>query len=206
MDFKDTLKSQLNIVDVVGQYVRLKKSGSGGRYIGLCPFHSEKTPSFGVNADHQYFKCFGCNEGGDVFAFVQKIEGASFPEAVKLLAERNGIPMPARARSDDPAEQQREALFEIEDKAAAIFEANLHGPQGAEARQYLSSRGVSTDTARTFRLGLADSSGQQILQRLKNYGPALLEESGLTSKREDGSQYDRFRSRLIFPFTMKPGE
>jgi DNA primase len=205
MDFKDTLKSQLNIVDVVGQYVRLKKSGAGARYIGLCPFHSEKTPSFGVNADHQYFKCFGCNEGGDVFAFVQKIEGATFPEAVKLLAERNGIPMPARARSDDPAEQQREALFEMQDKAAAIFEANLHGPQGMEARQYLASRGVSMDVARTFRLGLADGSGHQVLQRLKNYGPALLEESGLTSKREDGSQYDRFRSRLIFPIHDEAG-
>jgi len=205
MDFKDTLKSQLNIVDVVGQYVRLKKSGAGSRYIGLCPFHSEKSPSFNVNGDQQYFKCFGCQEGGDVFAFVMKIEGTTFPEAMKLLAERSGIPMPARARSDDPAEQQREALLEMQDKAAAIFEANLHGPQGADARQYLASRGVSIDTARTFRLGLADTSGHQILQRLKNYGPALLEESGLTSKREDGSQYDRFRSRLIFPIHDEAG-
>src|SRR5271163_169874 len=196
MDFKDTLKNQLNLVDVVGQYVRLKKSGAGSRYIGLCPFHSEKSPSFNVNGDQQYFKCFGCQEGGDVFAFVMKIEGTTFPEAMKLLAERSGIPMPARARSEDPAEQQREALFEMQDKAAAIFEANLHGPQGAEARQYLEGRRVSMDTARTFRLGLADGSGHQILQRLKSYGPVLLEESGLTSKREDGSQYDRFRTRL----------
>jgi DNA primase len=205
MDFKDTLKSQLNIADVIGQYVRLKKSGAGTRFLGLCPFHSEKSPSFNVNGDQQYFKCFGCQEGGDVFAFVMKIEGVTFPEAVKLLAERNGIPMPARSRSEDPAEQQREALFEIEDKAAAIFEANLHGPQGAEARQYLASRGVSIDTARSFRLGLADGSGHQILNRLKSYGPALLDESGLVSKREDGSQYDRFRNRLIFPIHDESG-
>jgi DNA primase len=205
MDFKDTLKAQLNIADVVGQYVRLKKSGAGSRYIGLCPFHSEKSPSFNVNGDQQYFKCFGCQEGGDVFAFVMKMEGATFPEAVKLLAERNGVAMPARSRGDDPAEQQREALFEIQDKAASIFEVNLHGPQGADARKYLASRGVSIDTARTFRLGLADGSGHQVQQRLKSYGPVLLEESGLVSKREDGNAYDRFRHRLMFPIHDEAG-
>lgn len=203
LDFKDTLKSQLNIVDVVEQYVRLKRSGT--RWVGLCPFHSEKTPSFGVNADLQIFKCFGCQEGGDVFTFIQKIEGVTFFEALKLLAERSGIPMPERARPHDPAGQRRESILDLQEKAASIFESNLHSSRGAEVRDYLASRNVSMDTARAFRLGLADSSGRQLLQRLKDYDPALLEEAGLVKRRDDGSYYDYFRDRLIFPIYSESG-
>jgi len=205
MDFKDTLKSQLNIVDVIGAHIRLKRSGAGPRYVGLCPFHVEKTPSFSVNADHQYYKCFGCQEAGDVFSFVQKTESLTFPEAVKTLAERYGIPIPERAQSHDPVEQRRETLFEVHDKAAGIFEANLYSPQGAVARQYLEGRKVTTDTARSFRLGLADQSGQQLLQRLKSYDPAILEEAGLVIHREDGTFRDRFRQRIIFPIHNESG-
>ena len=203
LDFKETLKSQLNIVDVVEQYVRLKRSGT--RWVGLCPFHSEKTPSFGVNADLQIFKCFGCQEGGDVFTFIQKIEGVTFFEALKLLAERSGIPMPERARPQDPAGQRRETILDIEEKAASIFESNLHSARGAEVRNYLASRNVSMEAARAFRLGLADSSGRQLLQRLKDYDPALLEEAGLVKRRDDGSHYDYFRHRLIFPIHSETG-
>jgi DNA primase len=203
LDFKDTLKSQLNIVDVVEQYVRLKRSGT--RWVGLCPFHSEKTPSFGVNADLQIFKCFGCQEGGDVFTFIQKIEGITFFEALKLLAERAGIPMPERARPHDPAGQRREAILDVEEKAASIFESNLHSRRGAGVRRYLAQRNVSMETARAFRLGLADSSGRQLLQRLKDYDPALLEEAGLVKHRDEGSYYDYFRDRLIFPIHSESG-
>jgi DNA primase len=203
LDFKETLKSQLNIVDVVEQYVRLKRSGT--RWVGLCPFHSEKTPSFGVNADLQIFKCFGCQEGGDVFTFIQKIEGVTFFEALKLLAERSGIPMPERARPQDPAGQRRETILDIEEKAASIFESNLYSARGAEVRDYLASRNVSMEAARAFRLGLADSSGRQLLQRLKDYDPALLEEAGLVKRRDDGSHYDYFRHRLIFPIHSETG-
>ncbi len=205
MDFKDALKSQLNIVDVIGAHIRLKRSGAGPRYVGLCPFHMEKTPSFSVNADHQYYKCFGCQEAGDIFTFVQKTESLTFPEAVKALAERYNIPMPPRAQGADPVQQRREVLFEVQDKAAAIFEANLHSAQGAQARQYLEGRKVSMDTARTFRLGLADSSGQQLIQRLKSYDPAILEEAGLAIRREDGTIRDRFRQRIIFPIHNESG-
>jgi DNA primase len=203
LDFKDTLKSQLNIVDVVEQYVRLKRSGT--RWVGLCPFHSEKTPSFGVNADLQIFKCFGCQEGGDVFTFIQKIEGVTFYEALKLLAERSGIPMPERARPHDPAGQRRESILDVQERAASIFESNLQSARGAAARDYLASRHVSMETIRAFRLGLADSSGRQLLQRLKEYDPALLEEAGLVRRRDDGSHYDYFRDRLIFPIHNESG-
>jgi DNA primase len=107
MDFAQQLKSQLNIVDVVGQYVRLKRQGSGVRYVGLCPFHTEKTPSFNVNGALGFYKCFGCDAAGDVFKFVQEIESLTFPEVLKTLAERYGIPMPHRQRADDPETKSR---------------------------------------------------------------------------------------------------
>jgi len=203
LDFKDTLKSQINIVDVVGQYVRLKRAGT--RWVGLCPFHSEKTPSFGVNADLQLFKCFGCQEGGDVFTFIQKIEGVTFFEALKLLAERSGIPMPERSRPHDPAGERRETILDLQEKAAALFESNLQSARGAEVRKYLTSRNVTPETARAFRLGLADGSGRQLLQRFKDSNPALLEEAGLVVRRDDGSHYDRFRNRLMIPIHNESG-
>ncbi len=200
MNFAEQLKEQLNIVEVVGQYVRLKRQGAGQRWVGLCPFHSEKTPSFGVHSGHQYFKCFGCDAAGDVLKFVQQIESLTFPETLRLLAERYGIAMPERQRMDDPEAQRSCILLEIHEAAAEIFQENLRGPSGAEARKYLESRGVSADTAREFRLGLSDSSWQQLAQRLKRFGEGLLVDSGLVMKREDGTGvYDRFRSRLMFP-------
>ena len=207
MSFSDQLKNQLNIVDVVGQYVRLKRQGAGQRYVGLCPFHSEKTPSFGVHSVLQYYKCFGCDAAGDVFKFVQEIENLTFPETLKLLAERYGIPMPERHRSDDPEAQRRAALFEMHEIAADLFQSNLRGRSGAEARQYLESRGVSRAAMDEFRIGLSDASGQQLHQKLQAFGPALLELSGLVGKRQDGSGfYDRFRARLMFPIHNESGK
>ncbi len=162
MNFAEHLKAQLDIVDVVGQYVRLKRQGSGPRYAGLCPFHSEKTPSFGVHSTLQYYKCFGCDAAGDVFKFVQQIENLTFPETLKLLADRYRIPMPERQRGDDPDSRRRAAVFEMHEIAATIFQDNLRGPAGAGARSYLEGRGVSKAAIGEIRLGLSHGSGQQL--------------------------------------------
>src|ERR1035441_5080347 len=140
MDFKDQLKSSVDIVNVVGEYVRLRKSGPQ-RYSGLCPFHTEKTPSFSVHAARQFYKCFGCGEGGDVFNFVQKIEGISFYEALKLLAERHGIAMPKRSLVADEDSKLREAVFRMHELALENFCANLRRPSGQEARADLARGG-----------------------------------------------------------------
>ena len=204
MTFAEHLKSQLNIVEVVGQYVRLKRAGT--RYVGLCPFHSEKTPSFGVHSTLQYYKCVGCDAGGDVFKFVMDIESLTFPETLKLLAERYGIPIP-EYRSDDADTQHRAALLEMHEIVAEVFQSNLRAPSGADARSYLESRGVSPAAIAEFRLGLSDSSGRQLTHRLRKFGPELLEESGLVSKRQDsGELFDRFRARLIFPIHNESGK
>src|SRR4051794_34253219 len=117
MDFAQQLKGQLDIVEVVSQYVRLKRQGSGTRYAGLCPFHSEKTPSFFVNGALGFYNCFGCEAKGDVFKFVQEMESLTFPEVLKTLAERYGIPVPQRQRADDPEMQRRAALLEMHEIA-----------------------------------------------------------------------------------------
>ncbi|MBV9035998.1 MAG: DNA primase [Acidobacteriaceae bacterium] len=206
MNFAEHLKSQLNIVDVIGQYVRLKRQGTG-RYAGLCPFHSEKTPSFSVHETLQFYKCFGCDAAGDVFKFVMEHDHLTFPEAMKVLAERYGIPMPERQRFDDPEAQRRAALLEMHEIAADVFQANLRGPAGKDARAYLQSRGVSDGSCAEFRLGLSDPSGQQLVQRLQRFGGSLMEESGLILKRQEGSGFfDRFRNRLMFPIHNESGK
>ncbi len=207
MTFAEQLKSQLNIIDVIGQVVRLKRQGAGPRYVGLCPFHSDKRPSFSVHGTLQIYKCFACDAGGDVFQFVMEKEGLTFPETLKTLAERYGIPMPERERIDDPEARQRSALLELHEIAATLFQDNLRGTGGGEARKYLESRGVSRDFVDEFRLGLSEGSGQQLTQRLQKFGPALLEESGLVIKRQEGGGFfDRFRARLMFPIHNESGK
>src|SRR6185312_7713505 len=131
MDFVEQLKSQLNITDVVGHYVRLKRNGASPSLVGLCPFHSEKTPSFNVHSTRQFYKCFGCDAKGDLINFVMEIEGVEFWDACKTLAERYGIPLPQRPQDRGPAAALRDALFEIQEIAARQFEDNLHSPAGA---------------------------------------------------------------------------
>ncbi len=207
MNFAEQLKSQLNIVDVVGQYVRLKRQGAGPRYVGLCPFHSEKTPSFGVNSALQYYKCFGCEAGGNVFNFVMEHDRLTFPEALKTLAERYGIPMPMQQRDDDPAAREYSALLEMHEMAAELFQENLRGAKGKEAMEYLAKRGVSTDAISEFRMGLSDRSGQELVQHLQKYGAALMEKSGLVARRQESAGfYDRFRGRLMFPIHSESGK
>src|SRR5579883_2338386 len=184
MDFVDQVKSSVDIVKVVGEYVRLRKAG-GARYIGLCPFHNEKTPSFGVIPVHQFYKCFGCGEGGDVLTFVMKIEGVSFYEALKLLAERNGIPMPKRHEYSDPETRQRAVLFQMHEIAEEFFRDNLRAPVGAEARAYIEKRGVAPAVAEQFGMGYADGGGRSLLRRLqeRNFNAEQLEGSGLVGRR-----------------------
>ena len=207
MDFVEQLKSQVDIVKTIGQYVRLKRVGSTPRYMGLCPFHTEKTPSFSVHSSHQFFKCFGCGIGGDVLNFVMEIERISFYEALKLLAERNGIAMPKREYSD-PDSKLRGALMEMHDIAAGVFQANLTGPAGAEARNYLAMRGVTPEQMAEFGLGLSEAAGQQLARQFgSRFAPEILEPSGLVMKRQDGSGFfDRFRGRLMFPIHNESGK
>lgn len=209
MDFIEHLKSSVDIVRVVGDYVRLKRSGSGPRYTGLCPFHHEKTPSFSVHSTHQFYKCFGCGAGGDVIKFVMEIERLTFWEAVKLLAERHGIPLPKQGAGTDEETRRRAALYEMHEIAARLFRELLQSPAGEQARSYLERRGVSPAVAGEFGLGLSDRSGQMLVRAFQRAGfsPELMEESGLVLRRNDGTGfYDRFRGRLMFPIHSESGK
>lgn len=200
MEFVEQLKSQVDIVRTLGEYMKLKKA-SGNRYQGLCPFHTEKSPSFSVWVDIQAYKCFGCGKSGDLFKFVQEIEGVSFPEALKMLAERNGIEMPKRNEYSDPATKLRAALMRMHEIALQVFANGLRAPGAGLARDYLAKRGLSPAQVEQFGLGLSDQNGQTLARRLQQEGfaAAELEASGLIRRRDDGSFYDVFRGRLMFP-------
>ncbi len=202
MDFKDRVKEVADIHQVIGEVVRLKPMGPN-RSTGLCPFHQEKSPSFHVHRDKQYFYCFGCHKGGDVFRFIMEIEGVGFYDALISLAERYGIPIPQRSTFGDAESRERDALFGIQEAALQFFQSSLN----AEARKYLSSRNVSEQTIEQFGLGYAPqgSTLTRFLQQ-KGFTPPQLLESGLILKRDDGSLYDRFRHRLIFPIHNEQGK
>jgi len=207
MDFVEQLKSSVRIETVVGEYVRLRRSGPS-RYMGLCPFHNEKTPSFTVHVVHQFYKCFSCGVSGDVIKFVMEKEGLSFYEALKSLAERYGIPMPKRSQYADDESRLRGALLEMHEIAQDAFRAHLNGPAGDVARNYLERRGLARATVEQFGLGYSDRGGralQHLLER-RGFSAAQMEQSGLVGKRTDGSFYDRFRNRLMFPIHNEAGK
>jgi DNA primase len=206
MDFAKQLKSQVDIVSVASEYVRLRRFGN--RYSGLCPFHSEKNPSFSIYTDHQVFKCYSCGVSGDVFEFVMKIEGLTFWEALKKLADRHGIALPKQSLASDEDTRLRAVLYEMHEVAAEHFRANLAGANGAAARAYIERRGVASDAVAHFALGLAEGSGRALLRVLEQRGfkPDILEISGLVARRDDGSFYDRFRNRLMFPIHSESGK
>jgi len=186
-DFKETLKQQADIVRIVGEYVKLRKAGAQN-FAGLCPFHGEKTPSFSVHATRQFFHCFGCGVSGDVFTFVQKIENISFPEAVRMVAQKTGVPLP-KLEYSSPAEARdarlRGALLEIHEKACAYFQDCLRRPEGAHAREYLASRGLTTENIAAFKIGYAPESGFLLRDHLKgSFDEEILRESGLFSWKE----------------------
>jgi DNA primase len=207
--FADRVKQQADIVRVVGEYVRLKKSGQN--FSGLCPFHSEKTPSFAVHPVKQIYHCFGCGVGGDVFKFVMEMEKISFPEAIRAVAEKCGIAVP-QARERSPEErrenQQRTALIEMHREAAAFFAQQLSGtPEGRAAKAYLGDRGLDSEAMARFGIGFAPSGGEALLRVMKQKHPEkVLEVSGLFSRDQNGRLYDRFRRRVMFPIANESGK
>jgi DNA primase len=183
-DFAYTVKQQADIVRIVGDYVKLKKAGAQN-YSGLCPFHSEKTPSFSVHATRQFYHCFGCGASGDVFSFVQKIENITFPEAVRAVAQKLGIALP-KASYSSPTEAKeaklRTVLLEAHERACEFFQEYLKRPEGAHAREYLAGRGLNDEIIKAFRIGFAPDSGFLLRDRLKGEFPeVVLRESGLFS-------------------------
>ncbi len=207
--FADRVKQQADIVRVVGEYVRLKKSGQN--YSGLCPFHSEKTPSFAVHPVKQIYHCFGCGVGGDVFKFVMEMEKCTFPESIRIVAEKCGIAVPApRERSPEERRenQLRTALVEMHQAAAVFFVRQLEAtPEGKAARAYLEDRGLDKETIARFGLGYAPSGGDALLRAFRaKYAEKLLGASGLFSTDASGRLYDRFRRRIMFPIANEAGK
>ena len=211
--FSQTVKLQADIVKVIGEYVRLTKGGAHS-FKGLCPFHKERTPSFNVQAAQQFFHCFGCGQSGDVFTFVQKIENVSFPEAVRTVAQKCGIPLPKREFSS-PEEAQasrlRARLLDLHEQACGYFEKQLQSPEAARAREYLTSRGVSAAAISAFRIGYAPESYSEMRNQLQSsFDEETLRASGLFSFKEqpDGASgpiYARFRKRITFPIRNEAG-
>jgi DNA primase len=207
--FADRVKQQADIVRVVGEYVRLKKSGQN--FTGLCPFHSEKTPSFAVHPVKQIYHCFGCGAGGDVFKFVMEMDKITFPESVRAVAEKCGIAIP-RAKERTPEErqqnQQRTSLVELHREAASFFVQQLNATQeGRAAKAYLLDRGLDSEAMARFGIGFAPSGGEALLRTSKQkYPEKVLEASGLFSRDQNGRLFDRFRRRVMFPIANDSGK
>ncbi len=197
-DFAYTVKQQADIVRIIGDYVKLKKAGSQN-YSGLCPFHGEKTASFSVHATRQFYHCFGCGVSGDVFSFIQKIENITFPEAVRLVAQKLGIPIPkATYTSEGEAKEARlrGQLLDVHERALAFFQECLRRPEGARAREYLTGRGLNDEMTAKFRIGYAPDSGFLLRDRLKGeFSEETLRESGLFSWKEAPSSELRVPSK-----------
>ncbi len=197
------IKNAADIVDIVSEAVLLKKAGKN--HLGLCPFHSEKTPSFTVSPDKQIFYCFGCGTGGNVFSFLMKQEGLTFPEAVRALGKRYGIDIPERPLSPEQKRKisERENLFDINRRAMEFYhQALISGGPGQAARSYLKKRGITQQTIDDFKLGYARDGWDYLLKYFskKRISPALLEKSGLVlPKKNNRGYYDRFRNRIMFP-------
>ena len=209
MDFAQHVKSSVDIVRVVGDYVRLKKSGSE-RWTGLCPFHSEKTPSFSVQSRMQIYKCFGCGKSGDVFNFLMERQGLTFYEALTMLAEQHGIPLPQRREGPqaDADAKRREALHAMHEIAQRHFTAQLRAAAGREALDYLRRRRLDSDAVERFGLGYAPSGNRLLaLLRREGFSDEHLGASGLIeSSAERGELYDFFRDRLTFPIAAQTGK
>ena len=206
--FLDDLKAQTDIVAVIGDVVSLKKAGATWK--GLCPFHQEKTPSFNVNKDKGFFKCFGCGAGGDVVKFVELQQKLAFPEAVRYLAQRAGIQVPeSQAGTEDrAAAAEREALIKLHEQATAFFREQLDSPAGARARRELESRALTPETIATFGYGYAPAAGRETLHArwtAEKVPVALQLKSGLVLSRDDGRLADRFRNRLMIPILRDSG-
>lgn len=202
----ELIKERLDVADVVGEYVPLKRAGA--HWKGLCPFHQEKTPSFVVSPQKGIWHCFGCGKGGDVFGFIQEIEKLDFPEALKLLAERAGVQLPERAAFTKDSRDKRQRLFDLLSLAARFYHTVLmKHEEGKRARAYLAERGVIEDTMREFMIGYAPMRWDSIQEFLQGRGYSLAEviEAGLAGRGQGDKTYDRFRGRIMFPVTDVQG-
>ena len=208
-DVLQNVREAADIRQIVGEYVSLKKRGRN--WVGLCPFHPDKDPSFSVSEEKQIFYCFGCGEGGNVFKFLMKVQGMSFVEAVKTLADRYGILIPERPRSSREIKRRKETeeLVSLNEKATDYYHENLlHSAGAAEAREYLERRGLNSEIISRFRLGWAHDRWDDLINRLKSNGVSLdtAGKAGLLVQRESGKGfYDRFRKRIIFPILNRSG-
>jgi DNA primase len=193
----EEIRDKADILSVISDYVQLKKVGQ--RYVGLCPFHSEKTPSFSVSPDRGFFHCFGCGQGGDVFTFIQLIERVEFPEALRMLAERFGVKLAEKGRENTGLADERADIYKLCSFAEAFFVKALQSESGKQARAYLADRGINPDIAAQFRVGYAPS-GSLLYKVLKskNVSPERMERAGLVIWGQNG-YFDRFRERLMFP-------
>lgn len=201
----EDIRLQSDIADVIGSYLPLKRAGS--TFKALCPFHREKTPSFNVNPQRQIFHCFGCGKGGDVFRFVMEHEGVDFITAVRILAKRANIPLEF-TESGERAHSDKELLFTIHEEVAAFYHRVLTASEaGAEARAYLESRQIHQDTVRDFMIGFAPErrDALTVFARKKSFPLEAMEQAGLLGKTDDGTFYDRFRSRVMFPVWDEAG-
>ncbi len=232
-DFAYAVKQQADIVRIVGEYVKLKKAGAQN-FSGLCPFHNEKTASFSVHATRQFYHCFGCGASGDVFSFVQKIENITFPEAVRAVAQKIGMPLP-KVTYGSPEEareaRMRGALLDMQERACVFFQEQLRRPEAAHAREYLAGRGLNAETIAQFRIGFAPDSGFLLRDRLRaDFDEELQKASGLfawkepeadgrramvdgqneavtpaTSDQRPATLYSKFRTRIMFPLCNESG-
>lgn len=201
----DDVRERTNIVDVVRRYVELKRAGTGS-WKGLCPFHAEKTPSFHVHEQRQFFHCFGCGEKGDVFSFLEKIEQRSFMEVLRDLAREAGVELPeksltpAERKAAEEATSERERMLRAMDEATRFYEAQLASPAGAAARAYIEKRGISKAVCERFRLGYAPATGDALRKHLlaRQVSDQVAERLGLISTNERG-YYDFFRDRVMLP-------
>ncbi len=206
--FIDDLRMQANILQIIQEYVPLKRAGS--KYKGLCPFHNEKTPSFQVDPDKGFFHCFGCRAGGDVFKFLELHEKLDFPETVRLLAQKVGVSIPEDTESTDDSRRDaamREALLKAHEVAAAYFHEQLAAPAGARARAMLAERAVTAATIETLGLGYAPQRRDGLKERLlaQGFNEAQLLATGLVLRRDSGDVVDRFRHRLMIPICRDSG-
>ena len=197
----EEVRAKSDIVDVISGYVRIQKKGSS--YFGLCPFHNEKSPSFSVSPGKQMYYCFGCGAGGNVFTFVMNYENFTFPEAIKLLAERAGVDLPEIEYSDEikKKENKRAKLLEVNKEAAKYFYYQLRSERGAIGYRYLSKRELSDETIKKFGLGFANKTSDDLTKYLKNkgYSDEILKEAGLASFEERFGMHDKFWNRVMFP-------
>ncbi|MEX1630277.1 DNA primase [Enterococcus sp. C11] len=207
----EEVRHRTNIVDIIGQYVQLKKSGKN--YMGLCPFHEERSPSFSVAEDKQIFHCFGCGKGGTVFNFLQEIEGISFPESVKRVADLEHLSVDfdwsePREVADTPENQQRRSLLQLHSKAAELYHHILVNTKiGEPALNYLLERGLTQELVETFQIGFAPQKRDFLSQVFKNeqLDETLFEPSGLFVQRDNGTFLDRFYQRIMFPINDPQG-